>query len=222
MLTISQIVLLVSLLIYIGLFGVSLIIPKRAGYNPKGTTRGYTKEKIVLSNSSILLILVIVLYVVTEQSINWFWKFPFLATPFFQWVGTVVMGTGLILEAVVMGTGLILEAVVMGTGLILEAVGIVTLGVNFRVMLPQEKTNLVTHGIYSYVRHPMVLSVMLFAAGIFFIVPNGLTLFNAVVQVVMYNAKADVEEQYLLQVHGENYRTYKKRVGKFFPKLQAN
>lgn len=200
MLTISQIVLLVSLLIYIGLFGVSLIIPKRAGYNPKGTTRGYTKEKIVLSNSSILLILVIVLYVVTEQSINWFWKFPFLATPFFQWVGTVVMGTGLILEAV----------------------GIVTLGVNFRVMLPQEKTNLVTHGIYSYVRHPMVLSVMLFAAGIFFIVPNGLTLFNAVVQVVMYNAKADVEEQYLLQVHGENYRTYKKRVGKFFPKLQAN
>jgi len=211
MLTISQIVLLVSLLIYIGLFGVSLIIPKRAGYNPKGTTRGYTKEKIVLSNSSILLILVIVLYVVTEQSINWFWKFPFLATPFFQWVGTVVMGTGLILEAVV-----------MGTGLILEAVGIVTLGVNFRVMLPQEKTNLVTHGIYSYVRHPMVLSVMLFAAGIFFIVPNGLTLFNAVVQVVMYNAKADVEEQYLLQVHGENYRTYKKRVGKFFPKLQAN
>ncbi len=200
MLTISQIVLLVSLLIYIGLFGVSLIIPKRAGYNPKGTTRGYTKEKIALSTSSILLILVIVLYVVTEESINWFWKFPFLATPFFQWVGTVVIGTGLILEAV----------------------GIATLGVNFRVMLPQEKTNLVTHGIYSYVRHPVVLSVMLFAVGIFFIVPNGLTLFNAVVQVVMYNVKADVEEQYLLQVHGENYRTYKKSVGKFFPKLQAN
>ncbi|WP_287586567.1 isoprenylcysteine carboxylmethyltransferase family protein [Candidatus Borrarchaeum sp.] len=193
-----QIFLLGYLVLYLVLFLISLIIPKRAGKDSKGVAGGYPSGKrIFASLSSLLFIGIIILYVINEDSANWFLKIPLIFNEFFQIMGMAIIGFGFVLETV----------------------GILTLGVNFRMMLPKERTNLVTHGIYAHIRHPIGLSVILFVIGLFFIVPNLLSLVNLVCNVLVYNSKANFEEHYLLKVHKEKYENYKQRVGKFFPKL---
>lgn len=194
----TQVFLLGYLIVFLVLFLISLIIPKRAGKDFKGVAGGYSSgNRIFASLSSLLFIGIIILYVINDDSANWFLKIPLIFNEFFQIMGMAIIGFGFLLETV----------------------GILTLGVNFRMMLPKERTNLVTHGIYAHIRHPIGLSVILFVIGLFFIVPNLLSLLNLMCNVIVYNSKANFEEQYLLKVHKEEYKNYKERVGKFFPKL---
>ncbi len=194
----SQVLILVYLILYIVFFGVSVYIPKRAGRNPKGIRGGYPKGKAVLGTLSMVpFFSLIILYIYDEKTVDWFLRIPMLDTDIF-------MVSGLLL---------------MGIGLFIEIVGIVTLGENFRIMIPNDKTDLITTGIYTYVRHPIGLSVMMIVIGIFLVIPNVLALVNLVWNILFYNDKATYEETYLKRAHQE-YSDYMKRVGKFLPKIR--
>ena len=79
----------------------------------------------------------------------------------------------------------------------------------------------VTHGIYEHLRHPIYASVWLWCLAQALLVHNwigglaGLVLFLPV-----YLTRLPVEEGMMLEVFGEEYRGYRRRVGGIFPRLR--
>lgn len=83
---------------------------------------------------------------------------------------------------------------------------------------PEEHTDLVTDAAFSVVRNPIFTGMLLFGVGAAAVVPNWLTLAGAAVVVAGLELQVrGVEEPYLLRTHGEAYRSYARRVGRFFP-----
>jgi protein-S-isoprenylcysteine O-methyltransferase Ste14 len=78
---------------------------------------------------------------------------------------------------------------------------------------------LLDSGVYSWVRHPMYLGILLFCLAFFFASPSLLSIGILVVFFIFYNKMAAYEEKSLTQILGEEYIAYQKRVPKWFPKL---
>lgn len=84
----------------------------------------------------------------------------------------------------------------------------------------RQEHQLVTQGIYAHLRHPIYASVWLWCLAQALLVHNwigglaGLVLFLPV-----YLTRLPVEEGMMLDVFGEPYRDYMRRVGRIFPRL---
>jgi protein-S-isoprenylcysteine O-methyltransferase Ste14 len=74
-------------------------------------------------------------------------------------------------------------------------------------------------GVFSYVRHPLYLGVLLIMIGLFFWSLSLLSISIWVGFFFFYERMASYEEEDLIKIFGENYRDYQRRVGKWFPKL---
>jgi protein-S-isoprenylcysteine O-methyltransferase Ste14 len=77
----------------------------------------------------------------------------------------------------------------------------------------------VSTGAFRYVRHPLYLASILFYLGL---VVSTASLFSLVLLVmifIFYNHIASYEERLLLEKFGENYETYKKKTGKWVPRI---
>ena len=83
---------------------------------------------------------------------------------------------------------------------------------------PDVRTPLVTRGPFALVRNPIFSGAALSAVGLALVVPNVLSLAMLVLFVAGLEIQVRlVEEPYLLQVHGEAYRRYAARTGRFVP-----
>jgi protein-S-isoprenylcysteine O-methyltransferase Ste14 len=83
-----------------------------------------------------------------------------------------------------------------------------------------EDTSLVTTGTFQLVRNPIFSGVFLAFLGVALMVPNGLALAALVLLLVGLELHVRlVEEPYLQRVHGDRYRQYASRVGRFIPKI---
>jgi protein-S-isoprenylcysteine O-methyltransferase Ste14 len=78
---------------------------------------------------------------------------------------------------------------------------------------------LVDSGVYAVVRHPMYLGTLLFCLSFLFISFSLLSAGIWVVFFIFYDRMAAYEERSLIQILGEEYVAYQKRVAKWFPKL---
>lgn len=74
------------------------------------------------------------------------------------------------------------------------------------------KTELKTNGLFSISRNPVFLGMLVTLAGIFFILPNAITLLVAIVSVMLFQVQVRLEEDYLSKIHGNTYITYCKKV----------
>jgi len=83
----------------------------------------------------------------------------------------------------------------------------------------QVQPKLIGSGVYSWVRHPMYLGILLFCLALFFASPSLLSIGILLVFFILYNKMATYEEKNLIQILGEDYIAYQKRVPKWFPKL---
>jgi protein-S-isoprenylcysteine O-methyltransferase Ste14 len=96
------------------------------------------------------------------------------------------------------------------------------MGVNWRMAVtPDQQTSLVTSGLYSRVRHPIyALSIllMLCTVAVAPIVPVAVI---AAIHIALMCVKARNEELFLAERHGESYRRYVGRTGRFLPRLGA-
>jgi len=196
-----QIFPLAYLVLYLVGFLIPLIVLKRRGVDVKGTMRGvtgWTPVAEVIALVSMLWVPMVILYAINAESISWFLRFSFLDNDFVKVAGIVIAGVGLPILLL----------------------GMVGLGESFRIVLPRGKTELVTNGIYHYVRNPLVLSIYVFVLGIFLIIPNLLMLAAFICSIFQYEAKIREEEKFLLQMHKEAYEKYKKDTGKYFPKVK--
>lgn len=108
-----------------------------------------------------------------------------------------------------------------GLGIAVTLVAQLQMGSSWRIGVDaSEVTALVQHGLFRYVRNP-IFSGMLFATlGFALLVPS---VFSAAVWLVLALTielqVRRVEEPYLLRTHGESYRDYARRVGRFLPRV---
>ena len=82
-----------------------------------------------------------------------------------------------------------------------------------------EKTNLITDGPFSRIRHPIYAFQILLMFCTVIVVPTLPMLVVAVTHFTLMNVKARNEERYLLQTQPEDYSRYVQRTGRFFPRL---
>ena len=95
------------------------------------------------------------------------------------------------------------------------------MGASWRIgVRPGERTRLVTTGAFALVRNPIFSAMLLTGLGFALLLPNPLTL--AAVAAMLLGVELQVrgaEEPHLLRVHGDDYRAYARRVGRFVPGL---
>ena len=97
----------------------------------------------------------------------------------------------------------------------------VAMGESWRIGVDvDERTALVTTGPFAVVRNPIFAAMLPASLGLALLVPNAAALagFGALVLALQIQVRL-LEEPYLLRQHGEAYRNYAARVGRFVPGL---
>ena len=85
---------------------------------------------------------------------------------------------------------------------------------------PGERTELVTTGIYKKIRNPIYTGCIVHGTGLIILAPHILFFVTGVVGYFAVRAYVrDIEEPYLVELHGGNYRQYMTQTGSFFPRF---
>ena len=95
------------------------------------------------------------------------------------------------------------------------------MGDDWRMDIGAKRTDLITDGLFGLIRHPIYAFSMLLMLCSAVVVPTAAMIAIAVVHLTLMNLKARNEEQHLSAVHGESYRRYAARTGRFFPRLRS-
>jgi protein-S-isoprenylcysteine O-methyltransferase Ste14 len=80
---------------------------------------------------------------------------------------------------------------------------------------------LVTHGPYRFVRHPMNVTMPVFGVGLLFLSANALLgVVTIVLLAIICLMRSPIEERQLRERFGEAYLAYAARTGRYFPRLR--
>ncbi|MEU4773416.1 isoprenylcysteine carboxylmethyltransferase family protein [Micromonospora sp. NPDC023644] len=112
-----------------------------------------------------------------------------------------------------------LVVTVAGIGATLAAQ--LAMGASWRIGVdPDERTTLVTSGAFGLARNPIFTAMAATTLGLALMVPNAVSLaaWLALLLALQLQVRA-VEEPYLIATHGDAYRRYAARVGRFLPGL---
>jgi protein-S-isoprenylcysteine O-methyltransferase Ste14 len=93
------------------------------------------------------------------------------------------------------------------------------MGASWRIGVDQsERTELVTGGVFSLCRNPIYTFMIVAWIGFALLVPTWLTAASVPAGIIAFEVQVRlVEEPYLLRTHGERYRAWVSRVGRFVP-----
>jgi len=107
------------------------------------------------------------------------------------------------------------------TGLIATLYAQIAMGESWRIGVDErEQTDLVTTGPFALVRNPIFAGMLPASLGLVLLVPNTVALIGLAALVLALEIQVRlVEEPYLLSRHGDAYRQYAARVGRFVPGL---
>lgn len=95
------------------------------------------------------------------------------------------------------------------------------LGSNFTTD-PGPKGELITKGIYAYVRHPLYLSILLWGLSTPLLIQNYIAGLVPLLCMVLFIAiRVPIEERMLLENFGDQYRSYQKHTGSLLPRLRG-
>jgi protein-S-isoprenylcysteine O-methyltransferase Ste14 len=95
------------------------------------------------------------------------------------------------------------------------------MGASWRIGVDEsERTELVTGGVFALSRNPIYTFMMIAWVGFALLVPTWLSLASIPVGIVAFEVQVRlIEEPFLLRSHGEPYRAWASRVGRFVPGL---
>jgi protein-S-isoprenylcysteine O-methyltransferase Ste14 len=120
------------------------------------------------------------------------------------------------------------DRAVLALGLIVYAIGLaatfaaqLTMGASWRIGVdPTARTELVARGPFRYVRNPIFSAMCVTGAGLLLTAPSACALASyAMLWLALELQVRGVEEPYLLHTHGDEYRDYAERTGRFLPYL---
>jgi protein-S-isoprenylcysteine O-methyltransferase Ste14 len=81
---------------------------------------------------------------------------------------------------------------------------------------------LITHGVYRAIRHPMYAAILLFGLAQGLLLQNWLAGWSAVVTFgLMYIGRVRREEQMMCEFFGQAYRDYMQQTGRLLPRLMS-
>ncbi|MGZ5308864.1 MAG: methyltransferase family protein [Solirubrobacterales bacterium] len=154
-------------------------------------------------------------------SVEWFGGVLFVLSTLLGGIAPVLVATGVLDPIEALDTDAVHAA-----GIALAVAGIVgvfaaqmAMGDAWRIGVdPGERTELVTGGIFSLCRNPIYTAMLTAWIGFALMVPTPVSI--AVVPLVLIGLEIQVrfaEEPHLLRSHGEAYRSYAARVGRFLP-----
>ncbi|MEU5991947.1 isoprenylcysteine carboxylmethyltransferase family protein [Spirillospora sp. NPDC047418] len=156
----------------------------------------------------------------TKGGVQWWARVLFTGALLIGAAGPVTALAGLL------AVDLLDHPAVQAVGVVLAAVGLVatlaaqtSMGTSWRIGVQEdERTELVTGGVFALARNPIFTAMILTAAGLAAMVPNVIALFGLglTVAAIQMQVRA-VEEPYLLRAHGGDYTAYAARVGRFLP-----
>ena len=107
---------------------------------------------------------------------------------------------------------------VLTSGLLLSSAAIRHMGESWRMGIDTEGAGaLATRGLYARVRHPIYSGMLLATIGLAATVADVIAVAVAVGCWVALPIQARLEEQFLLSRHGDEYRAYMQRTGRFWP-----
>jgi protein-S-isoprenylcysteine O-methyltransferase Ste14 len=97
------------------------------------------------------------------------------------------------------------------------------LGQNWSVSLEVRKDHqLVSHGVYRSIRHPMYASIFLWSIAQALLLPNWLAGWSALGPfAVMYILRTPREERMMCEFFGQDYRDYMGQTGRIFPRIKG-
>jgi protein-S-isoprenylcysteine O-methyltransferase Ste14 len=79
---------------------------------------------------------------------------------------------------------------------------------------------LVTHGVFSHIRHPRYAAHLLWGIAQVFLLQNWIAGFSMLVTFLPgYFYRSRVEERMMIEHFGDEYRSYMGRTGRLFPRL---
>jgi protein-S-isoprenylcysteine O-methyltransferase Ste14 len=111
-------------------------------------------------------------------------------------------------------------AVLLGLGTGVISAGAIALGRSLTPFpKPSEKAQLVRHGIFSLIRHPLYTGVMLVSVGWALIWQSRPALFVALTLIPFLAAKA-LREEYWLRKRFPEYARYERHVNRFIPRIR--
>lgn len=102
-------------------------------------------------------------------------------------------------------------------GLVVTLVAQAQMGASWRVGIDDRPTRLVTGGLFAVSRNPIFLGMFLTFAGVVLITPAPWTLLAFAAAVPLVSLQVRLEERNLVWLHGDAYRAYAARVGRFVP-----
>lgn len=111
----------------------------------------------------------------------------------------------------------IVGLILVSLGFILGLLALITMKNSWRVGIKHEqKTDLVTTGVFKISRNPYFLSYGVLILGYILIFPSPILFALYLALVIVFHKMILEEEKHLLAVHGEGYSNYKKKVGRYF------
>ena len=84
---------------------------------------------------------------------------------------------------------------------------------------PSSQSPIVDQGPYRWMRHPIYSFQVIISVGMWCLIPTPFLAGVIALHLVCVKIKASGEESHLVEIHGEAYRCYQARTGRFFPKL---
>lgn len=118
----------------------------------------------------------------------------------------------------------VIALILYGSGLFLRYWSLILLGKNFsRDVEVSDEQELISHGIYKHIRHPLYLGLFLLTIAVPLYVGNILVfLLSIVLMFISINIRIKEEEAFMEEILGERYLSWKNQRYKFIPFFKCN
>lgn len=186
-----DIYILVVIIIYLGTFFLRNL---KTYFSIKASIRGKSLKLTVSLALSTIIYLIVFGILFYPDITNYLVKLAFIELDFLKTIGYM----------------LILLALLTGLEALFEMKNSWRVGIMY-----DQKTELVTTGIYSLSRNPYFLSYDLLFAGILLIFPSVILCLLIIGLVIVFHQMILEEEAYLEKVHGAKYSDYKHHVNRY-------